>query len=71
MAVPATLVHHVYNHPGDLLPLCGVVPGPGRSDLGEGHLWHTGHDAEMLHAHYDVGHTCRQFCLDFVLAPDE
>lgn len=42
--MPTEFVHHLYLHPGDLLPYCGVVPGP---DATTGD-WHTGHDRDEL-----------------------
>lgn len=39
-AVTPDLVHHLYEHPGDLLPHCGVKPGP---DALTGSR-HTGHE---------------------------
>lgn len=67
MTLRAEIVHHLYDRPSDLTPYCGVVPGPGDSGLGEGHLWHTGHDAEMLHAHYDIGSSCCMVCWQYVV----
>lgn len=43
-AMSATVVHHLYTHPSDLLPYCGVTPGP---DQMTG-AWHTGHDRDEL-----------------------
>ena len=65
MIARATIVHHVYADRGDLLPLCGVVPGPGDRGLGESHLWHTGHDPKMLRARYDIGDSCCTPCLEY------
>ncbi|MDP9904552.1 hypothetical protein [Arthrobacter bambusae] len=38
------VVHHLYANAGDLLPYCGVIPGP---DAVTGD-WHTGHDRDTL-----------------------
>lgn len=67
MIARATIVHHVYADRGDLLPLCGVVPGPGDPGLGEAHLWHTGHDPMMLRAHHDIGGDCCMTCLEYAV----
>jgi hypothetical protein len=42
--MPADVVHHLYTRPSDLLPYCGVTPGPDRV-TGD---WHTGHDRDEL-----------------------
>lgn len=63
-----TIIHHLYSRPSDLLPLCGVIPGPGDPGLGESHFWHTGHDATLLKAHYDIGNDCCTPCLEHAVA---
>jgi len=57
----------MYADQGDLLPLCGVVPGPDDPRLGEAHLWHTGHDLMMLRAHHDIGGDCCMTCLEYAV----
>jgi hypothetical protein len=52
-----TVVHHLYSRPGDLLPACGIVPGP------DGRDWHTGHDAQVLLAFSSAGEGCCSLCL--------
>lgn len=52
-----TVVHHLYSRLEDLLPACGVVPGP------DGHDWHTGHDAQVLLALVPAGEGCCSLCL--------
>jgi hypothetical protein len=62
MSVPAvTTVHHLYVRPGDLLPACGVTPGPDRDPWSSD--WHTGHDATMLLTLRADGHLCCSLCL--------
>lgn len=54
------VVHHYYPHgPAvDLLPYCGVTPGPD-----EDGVWHTGHDVDELFAHNAEQHPCCPDCL--------
>jgi len=61
------IVHHLYTRRDDLVPMCGVTPGPGDPTLGQGHMWHTGHDQMMLRAHHDIGSRCCARCLEFAL----
>ncbi|MDO4254295.1 MAG: hypothetical protein Q4C81_03995 [Kocuria sp.] len=51
-------VHHLYVRSGDLLPACGVLPGP------EGPDWHTGDDREALLAFAAGGEGCCSLCLE-------
>lgn len=51
-------VHHLYSNPGNLLPVCGVIPGP------EGPDWHTGHGADVLLAFASRGSACCSLCLE-------
>lgn len=54
-------VHHLYtNGPAiDLIPLCGVTPGP---DPATGD-WHTGHDGDLLLEYVAAGQVCCMVCL--------
>lgn len=54
------VVHHYYPHgPAvDLLPYCGVTPGPD-----EDGVWHTGHDVDELFAHSSRQEACCTDCL--------
>ncbi|GAA4705788.1 hypothetical protein GCM10025781_26390 [Kocuria gwangalliensis] len=55
------VVHHLYpNGPAqDLIPYCGVTPGPD-PDLGD---WHTGHGRDELLVCLDEGLCCCATCL--------
>lgn len=57
-----TIVHHLYRDAGDLLPVCGKVPGPDERDQ-----WHTGHVADYLVAYKRVGHPCCTLCCTVAL----
>src|SRR5699024_549947 len=56
-----TTVHHLYRRPGDLLPACGVTPGPDRALLST--AWHTGHVLEELLECQLAGAVCCMLCL--------
>lgn len=56
-------IHHLYRNPDDLLPACGVVPGPGDPEIEGSDTWHTGHVARVLLAHAAVGQGCCTLCL--------
>lgn len=49
-----TVTHHLYRLSDDLLPTCGVTPGP---DAADGR-WHTGHEARVLFTHAAPGDGC-------------
>lgn len=56
-------IHHLYLHRQDLLPACGVTPGPGDPRLGEQGNWHTGHVATVLLVYKMRGYGCCGVCL--------
>lgn len=59
--VSRLLVHHLYVNRSDLLPVCGVWPGPDRNEqIAE---WHTGHVASVLLTHASDGRACCAPCL--------
>ncbi|MEU7317900.1 hypothetical protein [Streptomyces sp. NPDC007083] len=58
----STTVHHLYIRPGDLLPACGVTPGPDRDPCIPD--WHTGHALSVLLAVAADGAACCTLCLE-------
>lgn len=56
---PPEVVHHLYRHPGDLLPYCGTYPGrdPESGDFA------AGHDRDTLLEFMGAGMTCCAVCL--------
>lgn len=59
-----TTVHHLYRRAGDLLPACGITPGP---DSDPTQLdWHTGHIAPELLAIATEGFACCMLCLQLM-----
>lgn len=52
-----TVVHHLYARPQDLVPACGITPGPDGLD------WHTGHETSVLLGLSASGEGCCSLCL--------
>lgn len=59
--MPVDVVHHLYSNgeDHDLVPYCGVTPGP---DTLTGD-WHTGHDRDLLLRCLEFGLCCCMTCL--------
>lgn len=57
-----TTIHHLYRRADDLLPACGIIPGP--DSLAPEAEWHTGHPepTELLRVAED-GQWCCSLCL--------
>ncbi|TDD82209.1 hypothetical protein [Actinomadura rubrisoli] len=58
--MPRDVVHHLYLDPArDLVPYCGVIPGPD-AEAGD---WHTGRDRDLLLECVSAGLACCATCL--------
>lgn len=58
-AITVDTVHHLYVRSGDLVPYCGVTPGPDPT-TGD---WHTGHEPAALLECMRFGLPCCITCL--------